>query len=111
MALHVFHFKADGVVASGYTRVVDICEIANQTIVVKFEVIIIKILFEDGVGTVGRGHHEVHFLDVIPSKGIPHFNTELHLTEFRSVVGGPFGPLRIVPIASKFLVATMDTNA
>ena len=111
VTLYILHFEANGIITCGDACLVGVGEVAHQTVVVEFEVIIIEVLLKHGVGSVGCVHHEVDFFDVISSKGVPHFNRELHLSEGRAVVGRPFELLCVVPVAAVDLVATVDPNA
>ena len=111
VALDVLHLKANRVVACCDACLVGVGEVPHQPVVVQFEIIVFEVLLEHGVGAVGRRHDEVHFFDVVSTKGISNLNRELHLTEGWSVVGRPLKLLSVVPVASEHLVAAVDTDA
>ena len=111
MPLDVINLQADWIIASGDIGLVGVGEIAHQAVVVKFEIIVLKILLKDDVGSVGSVHDEFHILDVIPTKGISYFNGELHLSEVWTVVRGPLKLLSIVPVTTVGSVAAVDPDA
>ena len=108
--MDILNFQPDWIVACCDTCFVGVGEIPHQSVVVKFEIVVLKVLVEDHVCAVGRIHDEVDLLDVVPSKGITNFNGKLHFSEVGAVVGGPLKLLRVVPVAAERFVAAVDSN-
>ena len=111
MALNVLYLQANRVFSRSDAGVVRVREIPDQSIVVKFEIVVFEILLKNDIGSVWGVHDEVDLFDVLSSESVSNLNGELHLSEIRTVVGRPFKLLRVVPVASEGLVAAVDANA
>ena len=111
VTLDVFNLQPYGVLPRSDVRLVRERVVADESVVVQFQIVVVEVFLKHSVGSVGRCHDEVDLFDVVSAEGVSDLDGELHLTEGWTVVGRPLKLLGVVPVASEHFVATVNANA